>query len=91
MYPTTIPIKNGIIFINPFPLTITIAVVKNVINATATPLQSISAPVESPIWEIALGANPNPIIIIIGPITSGGNNLLIQFFPISFTTNANTI
>ena len=69
------------IFINPFALTITMAVVKNVTTATITPLQSISTPVPRPIWDIALGAKPKPIIIIIGPITTGGKILSNQFFP----------
>ena len=32
-------------------------------------------------------ANPKPIIIIIGPITTGGNSLLIQFVPINLIMN----
>ena len=30
---------------------------------------------------VAEGAKPSPIIIIIGPITTGGNNLSSQFLP----------
>lgn len=81
--------KNGIIFKNPFPLTATIAVTKNEIRATKIPFHSISTPVERPICEIADGARPKPIIIIIGPITTGGNNLSSQFFPTILTTIEN--
>ena len=90
IYPTIIPIRNGIIFKNPFPLTITNAVVKNVINATITPFQSAIESEERPIWLIALGANPKPIIIIIGPITTCGNNLLIQSLPMILIKIENT-
>ena len=84
MYPTTIPTKNGMIFKNPFPLTITKAVVKNVISATNTPFHAMfSVPAAIPILPTAELANPKPIIIIIGPITTGGNNLSIQFLPIN--------
>ena len=83
MYPTIIPIKNGIIFRNPFPLTIINAVVKNVIKATITPFHSNCVSDERPIWLIAFGAKPRPIIIIIGPITTGGKSLWIHSLPIS--------
>ena len=49
MYPMIIPIKNGIIFRNPFPLTIINAVVKNVIKATITPFHSNCVSDERPI------------------------------------------
>ena len=35
----------------------------------------------------AVGASDNPIIIIIGPTTIGGNSLLIHFLPISLIIN----
>ena len=54
---------------------------ENVINATNRPFQSSSAEL-SPIKLTAKPERDKPIIIIIGPITTGGNNLSIQFFPI---------
>ena len=41
--------------------------------------------------EIADGASPKPITIIIGPITIGGINLLIHFLPKILIKIANTI
>ena len=88
MYPTTIPTINGMILKNPLALVITSVVIKNVTSATSKPFHSkISA--FSPIRLTANPASDKPIIIIIGPITIGGNNLLIQFLPANFTTNAN--
>ena len=63
------------------PFVITNAVVKNDTSATMITFQSNCAPSANPICEIALGANPKPIIIIIGPITIGGNNFSIHSFP----------
>ena len=83
--------RKCIIFKKPFPLTATIAVTKNETSATITPFHSISAPVESPICDIADGASPKPIIIIIGPITTGGNNLSIQFLPAILIIIANNM
>ena len=90
MYPTIIPTRNGIIFKKPFPLTITIDVAKNVIKATTTLFHSKVEFSARPICPTALPASPRPIIIIIGPITIGGNILSIHFLPIIFTIRANT-
>ena len=54
------------------------------------PFHSICDSVPKPICDIALGAKPSPIIIIIGPITICGNNLFIQFLPIKWIIVANT-
>ena len=74
---------------NPFPLTATIAVVKNETTATKIALHSSGVSPAIPICETADGARPNPIIIIIGPITTGGNNLSNQFFPVKCIIVAN--
>ena len=88
MYPDTIPIKNGITFRNPFAPTAVIAVTRNATNAT-TKLFHSTDPDDNPIWLTALGANDKPIIIIIGPMTIGGNNLSIQSLPNTLINNAN--
>ena len=86
MYPVTIPIKNGIILKNPFAPTAVIAVTRNVIIDTRIIFQSNTSAVR-PICAIAFGASENPIIMIIGPITTGGNNLSIQSLPKIFIIN----
>ena len=83
------PTKNGIILKNPFALVIVKAVTKNVINATIGPFQAIPSTsiLVSNMFPTALLASPSPIIIIIGPITIGGNNLSIHAFPANLIIN----
>ena len=71
---------------NPFPF-----IDKNAINinvAIATTIARQSPPATIPVLLTALEDNPNPITIIIGPITTGGNNLFNQLTPTYLIINA---
>ena len=70
----------GIIFKKPLARVAITIVTINEVSATTIAFQSRLAP-SMPILDMALGARPNPITIIIGPITIGGINLLIHFLP----------
>ena len=61
--------------------------VKNDISATTIFFHEIFSRLR-PISSIAVGASESPIIIIIGPTTIGGSNLLIHFLPIALIINA---
>lgn len=65
--------------IKPFPLIAITTVEIKVIKPISAAFQS-KTPL-SPILPTAIPASESPIIIIIGPITTGGSNLWSHFVP----------
>ena len=66
---------------------------KNLIETNKVGFNANITSKSKPIEDIAEGANPKPITIIIGPTIIGGNSLLIQALPkilINIATNAYT-
>ena len=82
MYPATIPKRKGITLKKPFALMETNAIIIIVEIATIRLRQSyVASPAKNPAFPTALPASPNPITIIVGPITIGGSNLFNHLTP----------
>ena len=65
----------------PLPQMLKIIIVARAISAKGQFMEAL---------ETAEPASPRPIQIIIGPVTTGGKNLMIFFTPTTLIANANT-
>ena len=80
-YAPTTPNKIGIIFVIPFPKILKKITIANAIIASGQHVTQLFS---------ADGAKQRPIAIIIGPVTTGGNNFITFETPINLIHNAST-
>ena len=78
-YEMRTPISIGMILNIPLPQILKTMIVPSAINASSQLLDA---------FEIAEGARLRPMQMMIGPVTTGGRNLMTRFTPTSFTISA---